>query len=276
MNQDSTLAKRMMFIILTDFFCWFPVIIISILALTGNLYDPSKQVYAWIAVFVLPINSSINPLLYTFSTPYVRKKIPTASRALSRSRGGRRGNCRCPKRISWVLNMLFVLWKHSQWIEKSCDRKAFGPFWKIDLSHTDVKIPVTSLWEMYRHYEKDLFNLLERSCVITTWKNVMWFSNFLILASFRNSQTLFKRSQYCFKSRSHNYVTTKYSSVHSQAGYHRWRIQRRWQYGWEQFYRVSLCYRISRQDCGGCTKFDWWWTRNHSELSSTYPVLFLE
>ncbi len=77
-NQDSAIAKRMMFIILTDFLCWFPVIIISILALTGNLYDPSKQVYAWIAVFVLPINSSINPLLYTFSTPYVRNRIPTA------------------------------------------------------------------------------------------------------------------------------------------------------------------------------------------------------
>lgn len=91
MKQDSTLAKRMMFIILTDFFCWFPVIIISILALTGNIHDPSNQVFAWIAVFVLPINSSINPLLYTFSTPYVRKKIPTASRALSKRRR-RKGN----------------------------------------------------------------------------------------------------------------------------------------------------------------------------------------
>ncbi|XP_028413946.1 G-protein coupled receptor GRL101-like [Dendronephthya gigantea] len=79
-KKDSTIAKRMMFIILTDFLCWFPVIILSILALTGNLYDPSKQVYAWVAVFVLPINSSINPLLYTFSTPYVRKMIPTSNR----------------------------------------------------------------------------------------------------------------------------------------------------------------------------------------------------
>ena len=82
-NQDSTLAKRMLFIILTDFFCWFPVIIISILALVNSLHDPRKQVYAWIAVFVLPINSSINPLLYTFSTPLARgsasKKRPTQS-----------------------------------------------------------------------------------------------------------------------------------------------------------------------------------------------------
>ena len=91
MKQDSTLAKRMMFIILTDFACWFPVIIISILALTGNLHDPTKQVYAWIAVFVLPINSSINPLLYTFSTPYVRRTIPNAKHALTRRTTRHRG-----------------------------------------------------------------------------------------------------------------------------------------------------------------------------------------
>ncbi len=89
MNQDSTLAKRMMFIILTDFACWFPVIIISILALTGNLYDPTKQVSAWIAVFVLPINSSINQSLYTFSTPFVRKKVATAKKVISRRRRNR-------------------------------------------------------------------------------------------------------------------------------------------------------------------------------------------
>ena len=97
-NQDSAIAKRMMFIILTDFFCWFPVIIIGILALTGNLYDPSKQVYAWIAVFVLPINSSINPLLYTFSTPYVRDRIPTtkllSSLSLSTKRRDKLRTCK--------------------------------------------------------------------------------------------------------------------------------------------------------------------------------------
>lgn len=74
-KQDSTIAKRMMFIILADFFCWFPVIILSIMALTGSLYDPSQEVYAWTAVFVLPINSSVNPYLYTFSTRFVQQKI---------------------------------------------------------------------------------------------------------------------------------------------------------------------------------------------------------
>ena len=75
MNQHSTIAIRMILIILTDFLCWFPVIIIGILSFTGNLDDPKGAAYAWIAVFVVPINSAINPLIYTFSTPLVREKF---------------------------------------------------------------------------------------------------------------------------------------------------------------------------------------------------------
>ena len=74
-RRETSMAAKMMFIILTDFFCWMPVIIIGILSLTGNLYDPKQLVYVWIAVFVLPVNSSINPLLYTFSTTTTRKKL---------------------------------------------------------------------------------------------------------------------------------------------------------------------------------------------------------
>ena len=75
MKQDTTIAKRMMLIILADFFCWFPVIVLTIMALKGSLYDPTQEVYAWTAVFVLPINSSINPYLYTFSTRFLRERI---------------------------------------------------------------------------------------------------------------------------------------------------------------------------------------------------------
>jgi len=73
-NRESSLAKKVIFIILTDFLCWMPVIVIGILSLTGDFNDPTKQVYVWIAVFVLPINSSINPFLYTFATVQSRKK----------------------------------------------------------------------------------------------------------------------------------------------------------------------------------------------------------
>lgn len=82
-RRETAMAAKMMFIILTDFFCWMPVIIIGVLSLTGNLYDPKQLVYVWIAVFVLPVNSSINPLLYTFSTTTTRKKLKTLRGTMS-------------------------------------------------------------------------------------------------------------------------------------------------------------------------------------------------
>lgn len=72
-KRESALARRVFAIILSDFSCWVPVIILSILALTGQFHDEQGFVYVWFAVFVLPVNSSVNPVLYTFSTPKVRK-----------------------------------------------------------------------------------------------------------------------------------------------------------------------------------------------------------
>ena len=76
LHRESTLARRVFAIILTDFSCWVPVVILSILALFGKFKDPDGTVYVWFAVFVLPINSSVNPVLYTFSTPKVLVKHP--------------------------------------------------------------------------------------------------------------------------------------------------------------------------------------------------------
>ena len=75
MNQDAAMARKMMFIVLTDFCCWMPVIVIGILSLTGNFHDPEKIAYLVIAIFVLPVNSSINPILYTFLDATVRQAL---------------------------------------------------------------------------------------------------------------------------------------------------------------------------------------------------------
>ncbi|KAJ7365837.1 hypothetical protein OS493_002558 [Desmophyllum pertusum] len=77
-KAESTRATRLFFIVLTDFFCWMPIIILSILSLTGNFHDPKHVAKVWIAVFVLPVNSAINPILYTFSTLGVRRKLRAA------------------------------------------------------------------------------------------------------------------------------------------------------------------------------------------------------
>ena len=74
-EKESEMAKRLAFIVMTDFCCWMPIITISVLSLTGNFEDPNKIAYVWIAVFVLPINSSINPILYTFSTQRAKQSL---------------------------------------------------------------------------------------------------------------------------------------------------------------------------------------------------------
>ncbi|XP_064630845.1 uncharacterized protein LOC135489423 [Lineus longissimus] len=66
-NKELVVARKMALIILTDFACWMPIIILGLAAISGKVTIPG-DVYAWIAVFVLPINSAMNPILYTLSS----------------------------------------------------------------------------------------------------------------------------------------------------------------------------------------------------------------
>lgn len=78
----ASIGSRMVFIVLTDFSCWIPIIIIGIASLLGM--EASPTVYAWIAVFVLPLNSALNPILYTISTANFRRKLRGSVRRHSR------------------------------------------------------------------------------------------------------------------------------------------------------------------------------------------------
>ncbi len=60
-------------IVLTDFLCWSPIIILGILIQTDVL-TLSESVFAWIVVVVLPINSAVNPYLYTIVDLICRRK----------------------------------------------------------------------------------------------------------------------------------------------------------------------------------------------------------
>lgn len=62
---QNRMARRMMFIVMTDFWCWMPIITLGIVSIFGVEIPP--QVFAWIAVFVLPLNAAVNPTLYTLS-----------------------------------------------------------------------------------------------------------------------------------------------------------------------------------------------------------------
>ena len=64
-QQDSAVARRLLSVVLTDFLCWVPVGLVGVLAALGTPVPPTVTVS--IAVFVMPLNSAINPYLYTFN-----------------------------------------------------------------------------------------------------------------------------------------------------------------------------------------------------------------
>ena len=66
MKEQITLTTKVTAIVATDFCCWFPIIILGILVQTRVIELP-PSVYAWCVTFVLPINSAINPYLYTIA-----------------------------------------------------------------------------------------------------------------------------------------------------------------------------------------------------------------
>lgn len=73
-SQDrDKVAQRFGVIILTDCLCWVPVICVKLAALSG--LPISEALYAWLAILVLPINSALNPILYTLTTTVFIKQV---------------------------------------------------------------------------------------------------------------------------------------------------------------------------------------------------------
>ncbi|XP_038050982.1 CUB and sushi domain-containing protein 2-like [Patiria miniata] len=81
-DDEQRLAIKMAAIILTDFVCWVPVIIMGILS-QAHVVEIPTEAYAWIVVFILPINSSLNPYLYTIADLCYQKRKSASVRRKS-------------------------------------------------------------------------------------------------------------------------------------------------------------------------------------------------
>ncbi|XP_064481569.1 relaxin receptor 1-like isoform X2 [Ornithodoros turicata] len=91
-QEDAVLALRFFFIVLTDCMCWIPIVIIKILALAE--IPISENIYAWVVVFILPINSALNPVIYTLAAPTeLRRRIEKLAQRL----------LKCHKRLECLL-----------------------------------------------------------------------------------------------------------------------------------------------------------------------------
>ena len=62
-SRDTVIARRLLSIAMTDFLCWFPIGICGVLAKL-NVAIPG-EVNVAMAIFVLPLNSALNPFIYT-------------------------------------------------------------------------------------------------------------------------------------------------------------------------------------------------------------------
>ena len=76
-DRNEDMQKRISRLLLTDFFCWIPVCIMAYLRILGVFLPPDAYIAS--AGFLLPINSAMNPLLYSpligQCTSRVRKRI---------------------------------------------------------------------------------------------------------------------------------------------------------------------------------------------------------
>ena len=72
-KKEAILQRRIARIIATDMCCWIPICILAY-AKAGGARFP-RFVYQFTGVFILPINSAINPFLYSSLTEKIKNKI---------------------------------------------------------------------------------------------------------------------------------------------------------------------------------------------------------
>ena len=78
-DEQMRLTRKIIAIVATDFICVFPLIVLGILVQT-RLIELPASVYAWSVTVILPINSAINPYLYTIAEIISNKRKKKADK----------------------------------------------------------------------------------------------------------------------------------------------------------------------------------------------------
>ncbi|KAK0051088.1 G-protein coupled receptor GRL101 [Biomphalaria pfeifferi] len=63
-STNVSLASRLILVALSNIACFLPVSVIGILVLVSD-YEVEENTYGWIVTLALPVNSALNPILYT-------------------------------------------------------------------------------------------------------------------------------------------------------------------------------------------------------------------
>lgn len=70
--KDLTIARRLITVAVMDFLCWFPIGLLGLLAANGVPIPSEFNV--GMAIFALPLNSALNPFLYTINAILERRR----------------------------------------------------------------------------------------------------------------------------------------------------------------------------------------------------------
>ncbi|XP_063793157.1 relaxin receptor 2-like isoform X2 [Pseudophryne corroboree] len=73
LSREVTIAKRFFFIVFTDALCWIPIFLLKAVSLTEA--EIPGTITSWVVIFILPINSALNPILYTLTTSSFQEKL---------------------------------------------------------------------------------------------------------------------------------------------------------------------------------------------------------
>ncbi|KAJ8275549.1 hypothetical protein COCON_G00073010 [Conger conger] len=73
LHKDVAVANRFFFIVFSDALCWLPIFLVKTLSLLE--VEIPGTITSWVVIFVLPINSALNPILYTLTTSFFREQV---------------------------------------------------------------------------------------------------------------------------------------------------------------------------------------------------------
>ncbi|XP_042355206.1 relaxin receptor 2a [Plectropomus leopardus] len=73
LHRDVAVANRFFFIVFSDALCWIPIFLVKVLSLLE--WDIPGTISSWVVIFILPINSALNPILYTLTTSFFREQV---------------------------------------------------------------------------------------------------------------------------------------------------------------------------------------------------------
>uniref|UniRef100_A0A3P9JNN1 Relaxin family peptide receptor 2a n=1 Tax=Oryzias latipes TaxID=8090 RepID=A0A3P9JNN1_ORYLA len=73
LHKDVAVANRFFFIVFSDALCWIPIFLVKVLSLLE--VEIPGTISSWVVIFVLPINSALNPILYTLTTSFFREQV---------------------------------------------------------------------------------------------------------------------------------------------------------------------------------------------------------